>query len=58
VTTVYGTWKTTSGLTLPTETTEKVKGEVKAASTVTSYQINAGFSEDLFKQPSDKAEKN
>ncbi len=58
VTTVYGTWKATSGLTLPTETTEKVKGEVKAASTVTSYQINAGFSEDLFKQPSDQAEKN
>ncbi len=57
VTTVLGGWKTVSGLRLPTAVSEKVKGEVKATTTVREYQVNPAFSEDLFKKPAGVASK-
>ncbi len=57
VTTVLGGWKTVSGLRLPTTVSEKVKGEVKATTTVNEYRVNPAFSEDLFKKPAGEAGK-
>jgi hypothetical protein len=44
-----------SGLRLPFESTQKVKGEVKASSKLSSVKLNAGFAEDLFKKPATPA---
>ncbi len=48
---VYGARQVVSGLKIPFESTQKVKGEVRAASKLTSVKINAGYSEDVFKKP-------
>ena len=47
----FGGYQTVSGLRLPFEGTQKVKGEVKASSKLTSIKVNAPFSEDHFQKP-------
>jgi zinc protease len=48
---VFGDRQEVSGLRIPFSATQKVKGEVKAASKLTSVKINAGYAEDLFSKP-------
>ena len=50
VVTVFSDWKPFDGLTLPAAAVEKVKGEVKGSSTLTSLKVNAGFDEGAFKK--------
>jgi zinc protease len=47
----FGAYTAVSGLKVPFETVQKVKGEVKASSKLSSVKVNAGFSEELFKRP-------
>ncbi len=48
---LFAGYQEVSGLRLPFESTQKVKGEVKASSKLSSVKLNAGFAEDLFKKP-------
>jgi len=47
----FAGYQVVSGLRVPFERTQKVNGEVKASTKLSSVKINAGFSEDLFKKP-------
>jgi hypothetical protein len=40
-----------SGLRVPFETIQKVNGEVRAQSRLTSVTVNGGFAEELFRRP-------
>jgi hypothetical protein len=48
---VFGARQDVAGLRIPFETTQKLKGEVRASSGLTSARINAGYAEDLFTKP-------
>ena len=48
---VFGARQDVSGLRVPFETTQKVKGQVRASTKLTSVKINAGYAEDLFTRP-------
>lgn len=50
----FGAATAVSGLKVPFETVQKVKGEVKSSSKLSSVKLNAGFSEELFKRPETK----
>ena len=50
----FAAWQTVSGLRVPFESVQKVGGEVKASSKLTSVKVNAGFAEELFKKPEPK----
>ncbi len=54
---VFSAFTPVSGLKVPFESVQKVKGEVKSSSKLTSVKINPGFSEDLFKKPSGEEKK-
>jgi hypothetical protein len=50
----FAAWQTVSGLRVPFESVQKVGGEVKASSKLSSVKVNAGFAEELFKKPEPK----
>ena len=47
----YAAYTLVSGLKVPFESTQKVDGEVKSQSRVTSVTVNGGYPEDLFRRP-------
>lgn len=48
---VFSDFRTDAGLRLPWQTVQKVNGEVKATSKLTSVKVNAGFAETAFAKP-------
>lgn len=47
----YGAFQTVDGLRVPMQGTQKMKGEIRAASKTTSIKLNQGFAESLFEKP-------
>jgi len=48
---IFSARQDVSGLRVPFATTQKVKGEVRASTRLTSVKVNAGYAEDLFTRP-------
>jgi hypothetical protein len=48
---IFSAHQAVSGLQIPFETTQKVKGEVKASNKLSSVVVNAAVPEELFKKP-------